>query len=58
MCGGHVLNILSLPLVARCIETIDVCTWRWFIFVSVVVTVWGVYENVCCTAAIVEDSEL
>ena len=28
MCGGGVHSILLLPLVARCIETIDVCTWR------------------------------
>ena len=26
---------------ARCIETIDVCIWRMFVFMSVVVTVWG-----------------
>ena len=25
MCGGSVRSILLLPLVARCIETIDVC---------------------------------
>ena len=29
--------ILLLPLVARCLETIDAYTWRMF----VVVTVWG-----------------
>ena len=33
--------ILLLPLVARCIETINVCVWHMFVFVSVVVTVWG-----------------
>ena len=32
---------LLLPLVARCLETIDVCIWRMFVFMSVVVTVWG-----------------
>ena len=26
---------------ARCLETIDVCIWRTFVFMSVVVTVWG-----------------
>ena len=26
-------------------------------FISVVVTVWGVYGNVCCVAAVVKDSE-
>ena len=41
MCGGGVRNILLLPLVARCLETIDVCIWRMFVFMSVVVTVWG-----------------
>ena len=25
MCGGGVHSILLLPLVARCLETIDVC---------------------------------
>ena len=39
-CGG-VRSILLLPLVARCLETIDVCIWRMFVFMSVVVTVWG-----------------
>ena len=34
-------SILILPLVARCLETIDICTWRMFVFMSVVVTVWG-----------------
>ena len=34
--------ILLLPLVARCLETIDVCIWHMFVFImSVVVTVWG-----------------
>ena len=36
MCGGGVRSILLLPLVARCLETIDVCIWHRF----VVVTVW------------------
>ena len=39
MCGGGVCSILLLPLVARCLETIDVCIWRMFVFISVVVTV-------------------
>ena len=38
MRGG---GILLLPLVARCIETIDVCMWRMFVFMSTVVTSWG-----------------
>ena len=40
MCGGSVRSILLLPLVARCIETIGVCIWHMFVFMSVVVTVW------------------
>ena len=39
--GGGVRSIMLLPLVARCLETIDVCIWRMFVFMSVVVTVWG-----------------
>ena len=41
VCGGGVRSILLLPSVARCLETIDVCIWRMFVFMSVVVTVWG-----------------
>ena len=40
MCGGVVRSILLLHLVARCIETIDVCIWRMFVFMYVVLTVW------------------
>ena len=40
MRGGGVRSILLLPLVARCIETIDVCIWC-MLFMSVVVTVCG-----------------
>ena len=40
MCGGGVRSILLLPLVARCIETIDVCIWHVFVFM------WSV--EVCC----------
>ena len=40
MYGGGVRSILSLPLVARCLETIGVCIWRMFVFTSVVATVW------------------
>ena len=31
MCGGGVRSILLLPLVARCLETIDVYIWRMFV---------------------------
>ena len=49
MCGGGVHGILLLPLVARCLETIDVCIWRMFVFMSVVVTVWGLWECLLCS---------
>ena len=41
MCGGGERNILLLPHVARCLESIDVCIWYTFVFMSVVVTVCG-----------------
>ena len=41
MCGEGVRSILLLPLVARYLETIDVCIWRMFVFIYVVMTVWG-----------------
>ena len=41
MCGGGVCSILLLPIVARCIETIDVCMCRVFFCMYVIVTVWG-----------------
>ena len=31
MCGGGVRRIVLLPLVARCLEAIDVCIWRMFV---------------------------
>ena len=31
VCGGGVRSILLLPLVARCLETIDVCIWCMFV---------------------------
>ena len=34
MCGGGVRSILLLPLVARCLETIDVCKWRMFVYMA------------------------
>ena len=53
LCGGGVCGILLLPLVSRCIETIDVCIWHMFVLMSVVVTV-GVCGDVCCLAGINE----
>ena len=41
ICGGGACSILLLPLVVRCLETIDVCIWRMFVVMPVVVTVWG-----------------
>ena len=41
MCGGGcVRSTLLLSLVARCLETIDVCIWRMFVPMSVAVIVW------------------
>ena len=33
--------VIALPLVARCLETIYVCTWCMLVVMSVVVIVWG-----------------
>ena len=44
MCGERVRSILLLSLVARCIETINVCILRMFAFMSVAVTVCGSVE--------------
>ena len=41
MCGVGVRSIYLLYLGARRLETIDVCIWRMFVFMSVVLTVWG-----------------
>ena len=41
MCGEGVHSIFLLSFLVRCIETIDVYIWRMFVFMSVVVTVWG-----------------
>ena len=55
MCGGGVRSILLLPRVAIYRETIDVCIWCKFVLLccSDCVEVCG---NVCCVAAVVEDS--
>ena len=39
MGGGCVSSILWLPLVAKCIETINVCIGHMFVFMSAIVTV-------------------
>ena len=41
MYDGGVRSILLLPLVARCLETIDVCMWCMLVCMFVVGTVWG-----------------
>ena len=41
MCGGGVRSIVLLPLVARFLVKINVCIWRMFVFMSVVVTIRG-----------------
>ena len=53
MCGGGVRSILVWPLVANCIETIDVCIWHRYVCCSDCV---GVNGNVCCVAAVVKNS--
>ena len=54
MYGGGVRSIVLLLLVARCLETIDVCIWRmdacFYVCCSDCV---GVCWNVCCVAGIV-----
>ena len=54
MCGGCVHSILLSTLVARCLETIDVCIRRMFVFMSVV-TVCG---NVYCVVGVLSLIEL
>ena len=41
-----------LPLVARCLETIDVCIWRNVCFYVCCSDCVGVCGNVCCVAAV------
>ena len=56
MCGGGVHSILLLPLVARCLETIDVCIWCKFCFYVCCSDCVGVCGNVCCVETVVENS--
>ena len=49
MCGGGVCSIVLLPLVFRCLETIDVCIWRMLVSMSVVVIVWGYVGSLLCS---------
>ena len=55
MCGVRVRSILLLPIVARCLETIDVCMEQVCFYVCCSDCV-GVCGEVCCVAAVVKDS--
>ena len=55
MCGGGVRSILLLPLVARCLETIDIYIAHVCFYVCCSECV-GVCGNVCCVTAAVKDS--
>ena len=56
MRGGGVRSILLLPIVTRCLETIDLCIWRTFVFYVCCSDGVGVCVNVCCVAAVVKNS--
>ena len=56
MCSGGVRSIFLLLLVARCLETIDVCIWCMLFVMSVVVTAWCFCGNFCFVAAVIKDS--
>ena len=42
-------SILLFPLVARCLETINVYIWHMFVFMSVVVDAWRSGECLLCS---------
>ena len=50
ICGEGVRSILLLPPGSRCLETIDVCIWSMLVFMSVIVTVWGMWECLLCSS--------
>ena len=56
MCDGGVRSIVLLPLVARCLETIDVCIYGTCLFYVCCSECVRVCVNVCCIVAVVEDS--
>ena len=58
MCGDGVRSSLLLSLVARYIETIDVCIWRMLCFYVCCGYCVCVCENVCCVTGVVKDSVL
>ena len=47
ICCRGVHSMLLLPHVTRCLETLKVCVWRMFVFIYVVVTVWGSVWGIC-----------
>ena len=49
MCGGGGRIILVLPLVVRCIETIDVCIWRMFVLCLLYLLYGGLWECLLCS---------
>ena len=59
MCGGGVRSVLLFPLVARCLEPIDVCIMYMahVCFYACCSDCVGVCENVCCVAAVVKSSD-
>ena len=57
MNGGGARSILLLPLVVRCLETIDVCMYMAHVCFWVGCSdCVGVCGNVCCVSAVAEDS--
>ena len=54
MCGGGVRSIVLLPLVARCLVTIDVTYMAIVCFYVCCSDCVGVCGNVCCVAAVVK----
>ena len=49
MCGGGMRSILLLPIVARCLETIDVCIWHMFVFCLLLRLCGGLWECLLCS---------
>ena len=49
MRSGGVRSIFLLPLMARCLDTIDVCIWRMLASMCAVLTVWGLWELLPCS---------
>ena len=41
MCGGGCAHYFVIASCGYMPREIDVCIWRMFVFISVVVTVWG-----------------